>query len=192
MAERGYTPLAPSQIPGMTPVTPGTGAVAFMTGPSGELVPAGPPKGNPIVFPWWYLEMPGSSDWEINAMNFSAAASSTTTVPGFSLTVNAGNRSVLTFLQATVQNILATSQVQFRLLINGGPVIGWSSVFIPPLAATAFVQPFNGMVVRMDENQTLTAQAIVGDAVTYTCSLQARGWTTPKNVIQSFMSGVPY
>lgn len=192
MADRGFTPLNPSMIPGMTPVTPGPGGVAFTQGPSGEIVPAGPPRGQPIVFPWWYLEMPGSSDWEINAINFAAAASSTTTVPGFSLAVNAGNRGVLTFLQATVQSILSTSQIQFRLLINGGPVIGWSAIYIPPLSATAFVQPFNGMVVRLDENQTLTAQVIVGDAVTYTCSLQARGWTTPKNTIQSFMSGVPY
>jgi hypothetical protein len=187
-----FTPLHPSQIPGMTPVMPGQGGTAFTRGPAGELIPVGPPKGTPLIYPWWDREMPGSSDWELNAINFSAVGASTTTVPGFSFTVSSGNRGVLAFLQATVNNILITSQVQFRLLINGGPVIGWSSIYIPPLNATAFVQPFNGMVVRMEENQTLTAQVIVGDATTYTCSLQARGWTTPKNVIESFMSGIPY
>lgn len=182
----------PYLIPGLTPVTPGVGGTQFVSAPGGGPSMPASPKGQPVIYPWWQWEMPGSSDFEINALNFAAVAASTTAVPGFSYTVSSGNKGVLAFLQFTVQNPLVTSLIQARLLINGAPVQGWGAIAIPPLAATAFVQPFNGMVVRLSENQTLTAVVVVTDAVTYTCSLQARGWTTPLNVIQQFMSGVPY
>ncbi len=185
-------PLNIHRIPGMAPVTPGAGGAQYTPGVGGAAASTAPPKGQPIIYPWWQWEMPGSSDFELNALNFTAAAAATTAVPGFSFTVGSGNVAVCAFLQFTVQSPLATTLIQARLLINGAPVQGWSAVYIPPLSATAFVQPFNGMVIRMQENQTLTAVVVVTDAQAYTCSLQARGWTTPKNVVQQFMSGVPY
>lgn len=183
----------PWLIPGFAPVTPGQGGTrVFAPGVGGAPQAAPPPKGSPIIFPWWQLEMPGSSDWELNALNFTAAANATTLVPLFSFRVSAGNVGILAFLQFTVQNPLAGMDLRARILVNGAPVQGWSQLALPPLAASAFVQTFNSLVIRMTENQTLTAQVIEARGTNYTCSLQARGWTTPTNIVSSFMSGVPY
>lgn len=182
-----------SHVPGAPdPATvAGVGTRGLVEGPHGPSL-APPPKGQPIVFPWWLWEMPGSADWELNALNFTATASATTTVPGFSLVVGKGNVGVLTMLTATVLNPTTTLDLRFRLLVDGGPIVGWTNIYIPPLNATAFVKDYNGIVIRLSENQTLTAAVIEASGANFTCSLQARGWTTPKNVVQQFMSGIPY
>lgn len=182
-----------AHVPGASdpPTIAGVGGRQLVEGPHGPVL-APPPKGTPIIFPWWMWEMPGSSDWELNALNFSAAASVTTPVPGFSFAVSVGNVGVLTFLQATVLNPTTSLNLKFRLLVNGGPVQGWSNIYLPPLSASAFVQPFNGMVIRLNEGDTVTADVTEGSGTAFTCSLQARGWTTPKNVRDQFSSGVNY
>jgi len=182
-----------SHVPGAIdpPTVDGVGQRGLVETPHGPAL-APPPKGQPIVFPWWQWEMPGSSDWELNALNFTAAASVTTAVPGFSLVISKGNVGVLTLLTVTVLNPTTTLDLRFRLMLDGGPVVGWSNIYLPPLSATAFVKDYNGIVLRMSENQTLTAVVTEASGAPYVCSLQARGWTTPKNVVQQFMSGIPY
>lgn len=184
-----------NQIPGAqpAPAAPGAHAPGIIVSPGGGITQTPPPKGTPIIFPWWQWEMPGSADWEINAMNFSAAAATTTTVPGFTLTVGQGYRAVCTMITLTVLNPVATLDLTFRLKINDGPVVGWSAIKPPPLAASAFVQNYNAMVIRMDETNVFTADVVNGEAANaYTCSLQARGWFTPTTQIAQLMSGVKY
>lgn len=181
-------------IPGAIPApnAPGNGPSGLVVGPDGGMTLAPPPKGTPIIYPWWQWEMPGSADWELNAINFSAAASATTTIPNFSLGVGVGYVSVCTMLTVTVLNPVATLDLTFTLLLNDGPVVGWNQIIPPPLAASAFVKDYNGMVVRMEEQQTFTARVKNGEASAYTCSLQARGWFTPKTQIDQLMSGIRY
>lgn len=181
-------------VPGAqpAPAAPGTNSPGLMIGPSGSLERTPPPKGQPIIYPWWQWEMPGSADWEINAINFTAAASATTDITGFSLEVGVGYVGVCTMLTLTVLNPVATLDLTFALLLNQGPVVGWNSIKPPPLAATAFVKDYNGMVVRMDEGQKFTARVVNGEASAYTCSLQARGWFTQKTTIDQLMSGIKY
>lgn len=182
-----------SKIPGaMDPATvPGVGHAPVIDGPSGPQA-APPPKGQPIIFPWWLWEMPGSSDWELNSQSFSAVASTTTAVPNFTFNSGVGNVGVCAWIQITVQSPTTALNLKFRLLVNGAPVQGWSNIYIPALSAAAFVQPFNGMVVRFDENQNFTADVTEASGTAFTVALQARGWTTPKNVVKQFSSGIPY
>lgn len=189
-------PIRPdwARVPGAInpPTVPGVGHSRIVDGPHGpELAP--PPKGTPIIFPWWLYEAPGSTDWELNSINFTAAANATTEVPNFSFNTGQGNKGVLTLLTITVLNPVATLDLRVTLLLNQAPIPGWSLIYIPPLAATAFVKDYNGMILRADENQTYTATVTNGElANAYTMTLQARGWTTPSKVIDQFSSGVNY
>lgn len=154
----------------------------------------------PEIFPWWLYEMDGSQDWAIpstsTAFNFVVAASGVTKVPSganqFTFTVPGGNWGVIKAVQATVQNPLATMLLSFTLLRNGYPIPGWSNVFFPPLSATALVLPFNGMIVRLNEAETLTALFTEASGAAWTCSLQASGWITPKGVVDRWQGRYNY
>ena len=138
-------------------------------------------------------EMPGSLDWELNAVNKVALASATTDVgTDFALTVPLANRGVLTYYEITVLNPVTTLDLRFELLVNGGPVPGWSRTYISPLNATAYQKIFNGIVIRMDEGDKLTAKVTEGSGTNFTYTLIAKGWFTPKLIISSLMQGVPY
>ncbi len=188
-----------AHVPGSVdpPTVPGVGGRQVVVGPHGPVL-SPPPKGSPIIFPWWMWEAPGSTDWELNALNFVAAAAvagvpTTTPVPAtFNYVTSVGNRAVCALLTVTVLNPTTTMDLKFRLLVNGGPVAGWSAVYLPPLSATAFVKDYNSLVIRMKEGDVLTADVTESSGAAFTCSLQARGWSTPQNVIDQFSSGVPY
>lgn len=182
-------PHIPGNFPGR-----GGGPPVYRTGfpTPGEPDSLQPPMGIPIIYPWWDKEMPGSLDWELNALNLSAPASATTVVTGFSLVIPVANRSVLKFLQVTVLNPTTTLNLKFQLLVNNAPVPGWSNVYFAPLNATAFQTIYNDLKITMDEGDTLTAVVVEGSGTAFSYSLQARGWHTPKLVIDSLMNGVKY
>lgn len=180
-------------IPGNYPGRGGGGPVYPAAFPDhGDPASFRPPMGTPIVWPWWYIEMPGSLDWELNALNQVATASSTTAVSNFSLSVPVANYSVLTYLSLTVLNPTTSLNFKIELNVNGGPVPGWSNIYIPPLNATAYQLIFNQMVIRMDEGNTLTAKVTEASGTAFTYTLQARGWHTPKLVVDSFRGEVKY
>lgn len=180
-------------IPGLPPAYPGEGGLVSRPGAGGAPSLPRPPRGQPIVFPWWLYEMPGSQDWNADAINFSVAASGTTNVPATgNYLAPPATQAVIKQLILTVQNPVATLDLFVRLLLNGSPIPGWSVIYFPPVAAAALVLPINDMVIRMSEGQTLTAQFIEGGGTAYTCSFQVKGWYTPQTTIDTFMSGVPY
>lgn len=175
---------------------PGRGAgvpVTHASPPAMPGMPQLPPRGDPIIFPWWYIQMPGSLDWEMNAINEVAVAGATTNVGAdFTLQVPSANRSVLNYYEITVLNPTTALDLRFELLVNGGPVPGWSRTYIAPLNATAYQKIFNQVVIKMDEGDTLTARVTEGSGSNFTYSLIAKGWHTPKLIIDSLMNGVKY
>lgn len=183
----------PPRIPGAMRVFPGRGGpVPATRTPTGEMVASAPPVGQPIIFPWWLYEMPGSQDFETNAINFVPTINATSNITDFSFTCLESNVAVLAQILITVNVVLTTTSLNFALYIGNAPVQGWGKIRIPPLSATAFVLPFNNMVVRMSQGDVLTAKVTEGTGVSYTCSMQGRGWSTPQTAIDAFMAGVPY
>lgn len=185
-------PWAP-RIPGQMPAYPGRGGpVPAVRLPSGEMSVPTAPAGQPIIYPWWQFEMPGSNDWLAQALNFTAVGGATTTVPGFSFTVGQSQVGVIKQITMTVQNSLATINLGMTLLINNAPVQGWTNRLFPAVAATGVVVPFNDVVIRMQQFDVLTAVFTDVGGAGYTCTLQASGWQTPETVVKQFMGGVPY
>lgn len=182
-----------ARIPGALPQheAQGTGHPHIIDGPHGPVL-APPPKGLPVIFPWWLYEMPQSTDWELNSGVFSAALNATTAAPNFSLTLKQGEVGVLSLLSFLVQNPTTTMDLTFIMKINDAPVVGWSSIKPFPLNATAWVKDYNGLVVRMKQGDKLTASVVEASGTAYNVAIEARGWITPAQVVEQFQSGVPY
>ena len=153
---------------------------------------AGIPGATLQLFPWWLYEYPNAQDFYIDSLNFAPTASATSAVPNFSYTVPQQMVAVIKQMTLTVQNSLATINLRATLLLNGGPVPGWSAIAFPPVAATGVIVPFNSMVIRMDQGQTLTATFTEAIGTAYTCSIQLSGWQVPKTDVQRLQNGVNY
>lgn len=155
--------------------------------PTGEFVPPQAPSAQPVSLPWWLYEPQGSVDWETNAINFVPTVSATSNITDFGITVPEGFQSVLSQIAITVNTVLTTTSLNFALYIDGAPVTGWNKIRIPPISATAFLLPFNGMVVLMTQNNKLTAKVTEGTGVSYTCSMQGRGWHVANDKVAALM-----
>lgn len=143
------------------------------------------------IAPWYVYEYPSSQDWNVAALNFVAVANATTVVPAtFSFTVPATYAGVIKNIQLVVQNSLNTIDLRVTLLKNTAPIQGWSGIAFPPVQATDVIVPYNGMVIRLQQGETLTAQFTEASGTNYTCSIQAQGWITPVSEIARLQNGI--
>jgi hypothetical protein len=166
----------------------------------GGMIPApasGPGAVAPIsqsfnIFPWWLYEYPNALDWNAAGLNFVAVANARTVATNFSFQVSPQNQGVIKQVTLVVQNSLANIDLRVTLLINGQPLQGWTGIPFPPVAATGVVVPYNGMVVRMKQNETLTAIFAEASGTNYTCSIYASGWQVSSQDIARLSGGIAY
>jgi hypothetical protein len=194
------------------PLPPFQSLPGTVRGPSGQPVPAVdwgdgtvkaplPVQPSLSISPWWLYEYPDAVDFSLTALNFTAAAGATTTVPvgtaaapQFTFTVPSGYIGVLRQVTMTVQSPVATMNLSLRLLLGNAPIQGWSNRPFPPLALSGMAIGFNGIVIRMPQGSTLTAQFIEASspASSFTCSLDANGWICPIASIRRLQQGLEY
>jgi hypothetical protein len=144
------------------------------------------------IFPWWLYEYPSAQDWNISSLNFTATGGATTTVPGFTYTIGAQNIGVIKFVEMSVQSATPTMLLYMNLLVNGGPVNGYTRFPIMPGGAGLIIKDLNDMVVRMPQGSTLTATFDEDSGASFTCSLQATGWEVPLTDVQRLSGGLNY
>jgi len=194
-----YTHGAPPPIPdfGSTPVNrqggflPATTPNAPVAG--GAAVGYTPPAIAPVqIFPWWLYQYESAQAFYIKSLNFTVAASGITVVPAFTFTVPAQMRGVLQSIEMTVQSSTAAMNLQLTLLLQNAPLQGWSGVAFPPILATGLVRGINNMNVRMQQNQTLTAQFAEASGSPFVCSLEASGWVVAQSDIDRLQQSVRY
>lgn len=170
----------------------GPGAAAQVPTQSGQLPTPQQLGGTLQINPWYVWEYPSAQDWSAVAANFAAGGNATTlaTAGGFSYKVPAQNVSVIKQVTVTIQNILAASAVTWTLLRNGAPIPGWSGRLIPPLSATAIAVPYNDLVIRLAQNDVLTASITEVGGNAYTCSIEASGWHLPRTEVERLQGGI--
>jgi hypothetical protein len=144
------------------------------------------------VFPWWLYKSPGAMDWNTAGLNFVAVLNATTVATNFSFKVGPQNQAVIQQLTMVVQNSLANIDLRVTLRINGQPVQGWTGIPFPPVAATGVLIPYNGMQVKLRQNDLLTAVFIEASGTNYTCSLYASGWQVSSQEIVRLQGGIDY
>jgi hypothetical protein len=188
---------------GLPPKLPDTAALPSRLGPAArQLLASGQGGGNPAatsvvdlggriqIFPWYIYEYPSAQDFTAQAVNFAAAANTTTTATGFTFTCPSQNVAVLRQVTVTVQNILAASDVRWSLTKNGAPVPGWTQVSIAPCAATAIIIPYNDMVVRLAQGDVLGASITETGGNAYTCTISGAGWFVPVSEVARLQNGL--
>lgn len=159
---------------------------------SSGVIPPAPPTVE--VFPWWDLQWEAATAWSMKSLLFTVAAGGTTAVPNFSYQIPSQNRGIIKSIRMSVQNPVATINLSLNLLINTGPVQGWTGISFDPLAASAFVLVWNDVNQRMQQNDTLTASFTEAStpASAWTCSLQISGWQVPQAEIDRVQRGFKY
>lgn len=113
-------------------------------------------------------------------------AGPTTTVvlatPTFNLPANSVG--VIRELNFNVNNVLTTTDIRFRVLVNGSPVPGYDSIDIFPRAAASVNLSFppENTFLRLVDGAAITIEVTVTDGGSYQLGASFRGWHFSKTI----------
>lgn len=152
-----------------------------------------PPMAPVEILPWWLVEFQSAQDWNCGALAAAIAASKITVLPAsFSYTVPANYAAVIKSLAVTVTAPTTSMNLTLTLLKGNGPIQGWTNRIIPPGSGASLSITYNQMSIRMQQNETLTAQFTEGGGATWTVTVEASGWQVPVRDILRVQQGVLY
>lgn len=163
---------------------PTTGARGAVPGAPG--LPYEPPR--PVSFPPWIFAPVGSTQ-------FFFAGSQTVTGPNTTVTLTApqfqiplNQVGVVRDLGFFVNDLLATSDITFRLRFSQHPVQGYDQIFIFPRLAGSVSKSFlpESTVIRVPDNTTIDIEVTVVDAGSYPLGAEFKGWSYSKALAQEW------
>lgn len=110
-----------------------------------------------------------------------------TTLAGCTFQVPAQNVLVIRELNFNINNMLITTDVTFRLLVNGASIEGYVVKLFPRAAASVSVAfPSDSTVIHIPEAAEVSITVQVGDAGAYQVGASWRGWFYSKDTHERF------
>jgi len=110
-------------------------------------------------------------------------------VPGTTFALPSDSVGVIRSLVLTVNNLLLTSQILWRLRFNQNPVPGWNALTITPGAVAYFLYAFGPdemyLTVPMDTTVDVEFQVLPADAAAYVAGAAYHGWFFDKGLAEA-------
>lgn len=139
-----------------------------------------PPDVNVQILPPSIYKPPRGTDFILNGNAAALTAANTPQELGgsFPFTLPSGSVGVVRSLVLQVNQLLATSDLRWRLKINSSPVSGWNDLTVFPRAAASFSLAYGPeeTFIEVPEAARLSLEVEVLDAGTYTMGASLHGW----------------
>jgi hypothetical protein len=144
----------------------------------------GPPEKAVQLFPWWERPLAGSQDIDVrlNTAALGAGPGITITPAGLFTQLQPGYVAVVRFVTLFVDAPTTTLDVDWILLINGGPVQGWDKMGSFPRSATNLSITKEGFV-RVPAGGSIGIAIRNNEATARTVGAEYGGWQTPQTAI---------
>jgi hypothetical protein len=139
----------------------------------------GPADVSPLVrniYPPWVFKLPTSQDFNDNHFDVALAAVIGTTVTLAEFTLPPTFVGYVQIMGIYILSPLATQNVTFKLLVNGGPIQGWDNIKFPPGSANFVIQNFADLQVRIPDSGHVQLVAVNGSADAWTVGGKIAGW----------------
>lgn len=111
-------------------------------------------------------------------------------IPGSTFVVPSQNVAVIQSLVLSVNTLLATSIISYRLLVNSAPVEGWAPIRIFPTPASAFLLSFapEETQIPITEGATISVEITVdpADGASYQAGASFNGWYYDKTTWDTY------
>lgn len=105
-----------------------------------------------------------------------------------SVQLQGGTMGVFRIVQASVTNLLATSNIIFRIKVGGHTVEGWEfSPFPVPAAVFALEFPPDSTLIELGVNTRASITGTVLDAGLYDLAAMVQGWRFGREVMDEFL-----
>lgn len=144
--------------------------------------------GAQLHFPPWVYPPPGARYFYPTSNVTLGAGPLVQELPATVYQVQTNNVGVIREINLNVNNLLATSNITFRLLFNGAPVQGYDGMFVFPRAVASFSSTFdaNSTMVFVPDGARISIQVQVVDAVAYQVGASYRGWYYSKAIAEQY------
>ena len=120
---------------------------------------------------------------DFNPAGFNTGLNNVTTpavIPGTAYTIPAASVGVIRSVVLTVNNLLLTSQILWRLRFNQAPVPGWHALTVTPGAVAYFLYSWGSgeTFITVPPDTTIDVEFVVqaGDAAAYVAGAAYHGW----------------
>ena len=144
----------------------------------------GPADTSPLVrnvYPPWVFKLPMSQDFNVNRFDLALAGVAGAFVTPVEFQMPSTFVGYLQIFGIFILTPLATQDVTFSLLINGGPVQGWDNIKFPPGAANFVVQNFSDLQVRIPDSARVSVRVTNNNANAWTVGAKIAGWYHPQS-----------
>ncbi len=147
------------------------------------------PKVLDIPLPW--LEpIPDAQFFNVMGSEDSVGASTGNFITGADFTLGKGNVGVLRSFTVYVNDMVATTDIQFTLMVNGGPAPGFGTIKMFPRVAASVANTFECMIILPAECK-LDAYFTQVDAGAYKVGVAYSGWQYPESSGRRWMAKGP-
>lgn len=122
---------------------------------------------------------PQGTDFYRRGYEPAATAGTTPAVlPGSAYELPSNEAGVIRSLVLTVNTLLLTSELTWRLRFNGSPVAGWNQLQVVPGAVAYFATSFgpDETQIPVPPGATIDIQVVVADAAAYAIGATYHGW----------------
>lgn len=135
-----------------------------------------------VGYPPWQVPPVGGQSFYISTFATLGVGPVVYEFPNSVFTIPVGNVAIIRSLTFNVNNIVATSVIQFKLLFNGSPVQGYDQINIFPRVAASVSVSFTAddTYINVPDACRISVQVSVTDAVAYTVGADFKGWYYPK------------
>lgn len=121
--------------------------------------------------------------------NVGPGPASWTPPAGIITQIPSGSIGVLKLVAFQVLNMLATTDIDYSLRVNGGAVPGIGALTMIGRPAAYVEQESDNLTVRAPENALVDALVTVNDGGTYTVGFRYEGWYYPRAVAERYLAG---
>lgn len=142
------------------------------------------------VAPWAIYPPPDALDFS-RAVSFTPGAGPVTVTPaGLQVQLDRGYVAVVRDITLIINDMLATTDVVFRLRVNQGPVQGWEALTILPRVAGSVSRGNlpESTVIRIPDGALIDWQIVVNDAGVYRIGVDYHGWSVSKKTADRYGS----
>lgn len=126
---------------------------------------------------------------DFNPAGFNTGLNNVTTpavIPGTAYRIPAASVGVIRSVVLTVNNLLLTSQLLWRLRFNQAPVPGWEALTVTPGAVAYFLYSWGSgeTFITVPPDTTIDVEFVVqaGDAAAYVAGASYHGWFFEKSL----------
>lgn len=157
-------------------------------GGGGQLLPpAIVPQGQRVIFPPEFMRPKDGKYFQAGGTTNIAGPSAFTTLGG-TFQVPPSSMGIVRDVNLGVETMLATTNIVWRIRVDGSPVEGWNALTLAPRASAFVSASFlpESTYITVPSGAVVDVQAIVNDAVAYNVTGQVRGWFYPQSVYDDY------